>query len=154
VATYLQEQSFEPELLQSGKTMAFFLSFLNYGGYSMYCTSTTSSNSNQKTFDVYVSNEHLQVLVGVGKRFGFANTYKNYVWNGAVVYSVGSGKAALPNVNLGNVDAEDGEDVLTVASSSSSSSGVVGWSRTKSSMMMSSAMLSCVVWWMATHFVW
>ena len=145
--TLLPEQSFDPILFQPGKTKALFVSFVDYGAYRMYLTN--GKVDKLAVFDVFVSNGDLELLVGVGKRFGFANSYKGYVWNGALVYTVGT-KAAASSGGVVVVDNDNDPPVIDDGTTASSSAAVGNW-------LSSAAPKYCMIAWSlltAVEFLW
>lgn len=132
VQTNIPIGSFAPIALYAGDRRAFFVS-LNNVKKAMYC-----SNVNNNMFDVAARNDYLQILVGVGNRYGFANTYDGYVWNGALIYTTTDGMTlalvedALELYNKNNVDADadieaQEEGVMAVSSSSGRWHGSSSW---------------------------
>ena len=77
-ATMLPPGSFDPIELGHGTTHALYLQ-APFASYAMQVTSIIG--------DVWESNEDLELLVGVGKRFDFYKTYHNHAFNGALYYT-------------------------------------------------------------------
>lgn len=78
-STYVGSQSLLA-LLPNERKSVFIM-----GGYSTFVLQCTPTNT---MFDVWYSNDSLQILKGVGKRYYFYNTYDNNAFNGGIYYTL------------------------------------------------------------------
>ena len=143
----------------AGDRRAFFVT-LNNLKKGMYCTAT-----NDAMFDVATRNDVLQILVGAGMRYGFANAYDGYVWNGSLFYTATDGDddgassqsqlqlvedaLEIYNRNHKNQQEEEGAvhvDMMDTSSSSSSNNGSSLLLRA-GLMSMSAVLLLCLYGW-------
>jgi len=82
VASSLSSAAFDPIEVSADSRTALYV-VLKSSPSLLY-----SIDANAKTGDLYTSNSHLSIYVGVGMQYGFNGKYPNRVWNGALHYQV------------------------------------------------------------------